>query len=322
MPTTRLGACRCVAPLLFLAAMSAVAQAQTVTVVLLGTGSPEPAIDRFGPGTLVEAGGQHFLFDAGRGVTQRLWQMPVRVGEITRVFLTHLHSDHTVGLADIWLMGWLQTRFGGRSTPLHVYGPAGTATMVRALREAYSVDVRQRSEAGIPDSVVAIEGHDITDGVVLERNGVRVTAFTVDHGNPPIPSLGYRLAFASRSVVISGDTRPSENLIRAAGGVDVLVHEIMAAPPEAQVTPALRRILSSHTSPEEAAAVFARVNPKLAVLTHVSLVAAPERRQALLEMIVSRIRGAYNGRVVIGEDLMTVVVGDTMVIRRRSNDNR
>jgi ribonuclease Z len=291
--------------------------AQNLTVVLLGTGSPEPALDRFGPGTLVEAGGQRFLFDAGRGVTQRLWQLPVRIGGITQVFLTHLHSDHTVGLADIWLMGWLRTRFGGRSAPLQVSGPAGTAGMVKSLRDAYSADVASRTQAGIPDSAAMIEGRDVVEGVVYEGGGTQITAFTVDHGNPPIPAIGYRIEFSGRSVVISGDTRPSENLIRFAKGADVLIHEVMAATPEAQTSPALGRILSSHTSPEQAAAVFARVNPKLVVYTHISLLTAPERRQPLLETIILRTRSAYAGRVVLGEDLMTILVGDTIEVRKR-----
>ena len=323
MSTMSVRAWRCLAGVLALLATPAVAPAQAVTVVLLGTGSPEPALDRFGPGTLMEAGGQHFLFDAGRGVTQRLWQLPFRVGEITHVFLTHLHSDHTVGLADIWLMGWLQTRFGGRNAPLHVFGPIGTAAMVKALRDAYAADVRGRTQqAEIPDSVAMVEGHDIAEGIVLDRGGIRITAFQVDHGTPPISSVGYRVDFHGRSVVISGDTRPSENLIRFAQGTDVLIHEVMASPPDAPRSPALNRILTAHTSPEQAGTVFARVNPKLAVFTHVSLVAAPERRQALLETVIPRTRSVYAGRVVIGEDLMTIAVGDTIDIRRRSNGNR
>ena len=290
--------------------------AQSVTVVLLGTGSPEPAIDRFGPGTLIETGDQRVLVDAGRGVSLRLWQVPVRVGAITQVFLTHLHSDHTVGLADIWLTGWLQTRFGGRSTPLHVYGPPGTAAMVASLRDSYSADVRQRSQAGIPDSSVAIVGHDVAEGTVYEQGGMRVTAFTVDHGSPPIPALGYRIEIGRRSVVISGDTRPSENLIRFAQGVDVLVHEVMVAAPEAQATPGISRIVASHTSPEEAASVFARSNPKLAVYTHVGVISGQARRQALLESILPRTQTAYAGRVVLGEDLMTILVGDSIEVRR------
>ena len=301
---------------LLLALAPALAHAQALKLVLLGTGSPEPATDRFGPGTLIEAGGQHLLFDAGRGVSQRLWQIPLRLGDINDVFLTHLHSDHTVGLADLWLTGWLQSRFGQRANPLRVWGPPGTVALVEGLRDAYAADVRARTVNGIPDSAVAIEAQEIVEGQVYDRAGLRVTAFQVDHGSPPIPSFGYRIDFGGRSIVISGDTRPSDNLIRFARGADVVVHEVMAAFPEAQASAAVSRVLSSHTSPEQAARVFAAVNPKLAVFTHVSLVSVAERRQALLETVLPRTRSIYSGRVVIGEDLMTVSIGDTIEVRR------
>lgn len=306
----------CLAAVLLLSGYSHT-RAQTLTAVLLGTGSPEPAMDRFGPGTLIEAGGQRLLFDAGRGVSQRLWQIPVRLGEITDVFLTHLHSDHVVGLPDIWLTGGLQSMFGRRSSPLRVWGPPGTIALVKGLREAYSADVRVRTAGAVPDSALVIEGRDIEEGVLVDRAGLRVTGFKVDHGNPPLPSFGYRVDFGGRSVVISGDTRPSDNLIRLSRGADVLIHEVMAAFPENSAVPNIARVLSSHTTPEDAARVFSAVNPKLAVYTHVSLAATPERRQSLLETLLPRTRARYPGRVVIGEDLMTILIGDSIEIRRR-----
>jgi ribonuclease Z len=162
---------RCLGFTVLLLAVRAPAPAQTITIVLLGTGSPEPAADRFGPGILVEAGGQRLVFDAGRGVSQRLWQIPARLGEITNVFLTHLHSDHTVGLPDLWLTGWLQFPFGRRASPLRIWGPPGTIALVNGLREAYAADVRARTEAGIPDSAVAIQGNDIEQGVIYDHAG-------------------------------------------------------------------------------------------------------------------------------------------------------
>jgi ribonuclease Z len=312
----------CVASALLLLTLSVPSRAQTITVVLLGTGSPEPAVDRFGPATLVDAGGQRFLIDVGRGVTQRLWQLPLRVGQISNVLVTHLHSDHTVGLPDLWLSGWLQTRFGRRTSPLRVLGPTGTAALVQGVREAYAGDIRARPESTALDSAVAIEGRDIDQGVIHDQGGVRVTAFEVEHGNPPIPAVGYRIDFGGHAVVISGDTKPSANLIGFARGADLVVHEVMAAFPEAQSAPATSRIIASHTSPEQAGHVFAALNPRLAVLTHVSLVAVPERRQALLDSILPWTRRAYAGRVIIGEDLMTIIVGDTIEVRRRSDIQR
>jgi ribonuclease Z len=292
------------------------AAAQSMTVTLLGTGYPEPLLDRFGPGTLIEARSQRFLFDAGRGVAQRIWEMNVPVGDVRHVFLTHLHSDHVVGLPDAWLTGWLRTAFGRRTGPLHVYGPTGTRAMVSALRQAYDVDVRQRTD-GVPDSTAEMIGHDVAEGVVYNRDEVRVTAFTVDHGDPPIAALGYRIETGGRSVTISGDTRKSENLIRHARQTDVLIHEVMAAGPGAQATPAFRRILDTHTSPEDAADVFSRSQPRLAVFTHIGILSTPALRPEILDGLLKRTQALYQGRVVVGEDRMTITVGDSVRVTRR-----
>ena len=122
----------CCLPLL-LTAQSA-QPAQTLRVTLLGTGRPDPVIDRFGPSTLVEAGDERLLFDAGRGASQRLWQLKIPLGQVNALFLTHLHSDHTVGIPDLWLTGWLPTPFGRRVVPLEVWGPTGTRAMMAGLR--------------------------------------------------------------------------------------------------------------------------------------------------------------------------------------------
>jgi len=295
-----------------------VVQSQVLNVTLLGTGGPEPAIDRFGPSVLVEAGPEKLLVDAGRGTTQRLWQLGVRLGDVNALFLTHLHSDHTVGIPDLWLTGWLRTRFGRRNSPLSVWGPKGSEAMMAALKKAYEEDIRQRTEgSALPAEGIALDVHDVGEGVVYQRNGVKVTAFNVDHGAVPMLALGYRIDYAGRSVIISGDTRPSENLIRFATGADVVVHEVMAADSAlSQPAEAVRRVMASHTSPEEAGRVFDRVKPKLAVYTHIGLVTDPSRSGVLLAALIPRTRTSYSGPLEIGEDLMTIGIGDTVAVHR------
>src|SRR5688572_8597957 len=111
--------------------------AQTIRVTLLGTGTPLPSMERFGAATLVEAGGNYFLFDCGRGATQRLWQQKIQIGKVDHLFLTHLHSDHVVGIPDLLLMGLMPAVYGNRKKAFEVWGPAGTGEMMQGLRNAY-----------------------------------------------------------------------------------------------------------------------------------------------------------------------------------------
>lgn len=313
--------------LLLLSTASASAQPPDIRVVLLGTGRPDPTIDRFGPATLVQAGGQNLLFDAGRGASQRLWQLNIPLGKVDAVFLTHLHSDHTVGFPDVWLTGWLPTPFGGRKTPLEVWGPEGTEEMMVGLSKAYQWDIRVRGDGeGLPPAGAEINAHDITEGTVYENDGVKVTAFLVDHGGLLQPAFGYRVDYAGHSVVISGDTRPTENLVRHATGVDVLVHEVAAVRSELLATSPTaaiaRRVLGFHTSPEDAGRIFARVKPKLAVFTHVVLLTTDRTvPRPTGDEVMRRARTTYTGRTVLGEDLMTIDIGDKVEVHRVRSDS-
>jgi ribonuclease Z len=184
-------------------------RAQDLKVTLLGTGSPIPVIDRFGPSTLVEAGPEKLLIDCGRGASLRLWQRHVPLGAVTAVFLTHLHSDHVVGIPDLWLTGWLPPPFGHRTGAFQIWGPTGTKELMANLQKAFAADIQFRIADGIPQLGIAILAHDITQGLVYEKNGVKVTAFEVDHATAK-PAFGYRIDYGGHSVVLSGDTRLSE----------------------------------------------------------------------------------------------------------------
>jgi ribonuclease Z len=301
------------------------AVAQSLRVTLLGTGSPIPSIERFGPSTLVEAGSETLLFDCGRGATLRLWQLQIPLRSVTAVFLTHLHSDHIVGIPDLWLTGWLPPPFGRRTEPLRVWGPTGTKEMLAHLEKAYQADIRIRIEdEKLPPQGVAVLAKDITEGVVYEHNGVKVTAFDVDHGLAIKPALGYRIDYGGRSVVISGDTRFSENLIRFSTGTDVLVHEVAAAKEELLGTSeAARRIIGHHTTQEVAGKVFDRVKPKLAVYTHIVLLTTDLSVSApTIQDLVALTRKTYSGALEVGEDLMTIEVGDKIEVHRFTSPSR
>ncbi len=297
--------------LLFLAAcISPAAFAQEIKVTLLGTGTPAPVMNRFGPSILVEAGGQKFLFDAGRGALQRLTQLKLSWADVNGVFFTHLHSDHVVGFPDLWLTGWLSAQ---REAPLQVWGPKGTKNMVSHLEQAYEFDIRMRlADEHASAAGIVILASDIVEGFVYEKNGVKVTVFDVDHA-PVEPAFGYRIDFAGRSVVLSGDTRFSENLIRHAAGVDVLVHEVIAPATyrRAGVAPELAQtIMAHHTTPEQAGEVFERTKPRLAVYSHIGRPSATEAD------LIPATRKTYAGPLEVGEDLMVIEVGDTVTVRR------
>jgi len=281
---------------------------QNFTVTLLGTGNPRPTITRFGPSILVQAGGQSLLFDCGRGATMRLYQL--KVDQIDGLFLTHLHSDHTVGIPDLWLTGWVM----GRKTPLRVWGPAGTQEMMKHIEEAYAFDIHMRRDVDEkwPAGGVEVQAKDIEQGVVYESAGVKVTAFLVDHG-PVKPAFGYRVDYGGHSVVLSGDTRYSENLIRFAQGTDVLIHEVIDAKAYAALANSYSpeekaRVLAHHTTAEEAGRVFTKVAPKLAVYSHIVPPAAPN--------LVSDTRKTYSGPLEVGEDLMSIEIGKEVRVHR------
>jgi ribonuclease Z len=287
-------------------------------VTLLGTSTPNPLPDRFGPSTLVEAGPEKLVFDCGRGCTIRLWQLKVPLGAV-KLFITHLHSDHTVGIPDLWLTGWLANPYGGRKEPFRVWGPKGTEAMMSHLSEAYAEDIRIRREfnGSISAQQVAVDAKDFSEGTVFEENGVKVTAFRVKHEEIK-DAFGFRVDYKGRSVVLSGDMRPNDNFLKYAQGADVVIHEVGVARPELlEKSPALRRLLATHhTSPEDAGREFAQIKPKLAVYTHYTRLFGDGVPEVTIPEIIARTRTTYSGPLEAGEDLMSISIGESVSVKR------
>jgi len=287
-------------------------------VTLLGTGVPIPRPDRFGPSTLIEAGDHTVLIDAGRGATMRLFQLGVPIGRVEALLLTHFHSDHTVGIPDLWLTGWLSSYFGNRQQPFNVIGPTGTKTLMHHLEAAYAHDIEIRVEdEKLAREHVAITVKEFTeDGVVYQAGDLRVFAFAVDHGEAIKRAYGYRIEYQGRVAVVSGDTRYNANVVRYGAGADLLVHEVAMARPELLGEARIQRIVNHHTSPQEAGRVFAQTRPKLAAFTHLVMLASETVTAPTVEELIAATRETYTGPLEVGEDLMSFEIGESVIMRR------
>ena len=270
------------------------------SVVLLGTGMPRPDPKAQGPATAVVVGSKVFVFDAGPGVERQLAAANLPIDGVTALFITHLHSDHTLGYPDLLFTSWVM----GRKDPLQVFGPRGLSRMTMHLYAAFEEDIKVRVEGlehQTPDGYRA-DVHEITAGLVYNSDDVRVTAIPVPHGNWK-EAYAYRLDTPKRSIVISGDTKPNVELVKAAANVDVLVHEVY---PEARLAPENRPggedwpkyMKEFHTSDRELGTIAAKTNPKLLILYHVVRMGGAD------EEMIGAIRAAgFQGRVVVGRDL-------------------
>ena len=289
--------------------LGGVARAEDMRVTLLGTGTPILNINRFGMSTLVEAGGLKLLFDAGRGAAIRLHQAKVPLRAITAIFITHLHSDHLAGIPDIYATAPLIPPGAARRAPLEIWGPQGIADVARGVELMFTANNRIRlTEKELVPAVTKITTYDIPSdgGAVFQKDGVLVTAFLVEHGQAK-PAYGYRIDYGSHTVVLSGDTTYSPNLIKQAKGVDLLVHCVAIGSRrfEEAASELAQRRYSHLANPEMVGRILNEVRPKQAVLSHISLMSRADIPRPGNDELKSRIGALYGGPFVIGEDLMS-----------------
>jgi ribonuclease BN (tRNA processing enzyme) len=278
-------------------------------LVLLGTaGGPTPKRTRAAPAQALEVDGTVYVVDCGNGVGRQMALAGLPFTGLRHVFLTHHHSDHAADLVTLPLLAWAS----GNESTVTLHGPAPIRRAVRAGLRANAFDVAtRRVEAEFPDLAELLQVHRIRDGgLVLDDGKVRVTAARVDHVGIR-ETYAYRLDVSGWSVVISGDTAPSQGLVRLARGADVLVHEVLLVGPDEVARwlekprdhPLVRHVVESHTSFRDVGRIAREAGVKKLVLSHFVPGDAPVDREAVL----AEIRKTFEGEVVLGQDLMVLV---------------
>jgi len=272
-------------------------------LVLLGTGTPRPLPDRSGPCTAIVVDGTPYLVDVGPGVVRRAQAafdqgvQGLAVTGIERAFVTHLHSDHTVGLPDLIFTPWVV----GRKNVLHLYGPKGIRAMTDHVLAAWREDVEMRTEGMEKKWPLQVEAHEIEPGVAYRDERVTVTAVPIRHGAWK-HAYGYVFQTPDRRIVISGDTSPSPELVAACNRCDILVHETYASRTVAPMPNWSEYRRKYHTSTRELGELAKQAQPGLLILYHVSR-RAPDTDLIPEQLYLDEIREVYSGKVVFGRDL-------------------
>jgi ribonuclease Z len=292
---------------------------EDMKVILLGTGSPRAFYGRAKPAVAVLAGHKVFLVDCGGGVVDQLIKAGVMPQRVSDVLLTHHHYDHNGGFFDVFITSWRthitpEHVFEGRSTPLQVYGPETTKEIIGKMRESFEFDVKLRVSYNLSDEAGArIEYTERNEGVVYEKDGIKITAFEVDH-RPVYPAVAYKFEYNGKSVVISGDTIPVANMLKYSQGVDLLLHEAYNKEwldTLIQQYPAYDKALSNpakyHTTTLEAAEIAKQAGVKHLVLTH--HIPAPAANEDAEEEYILGMRDIYQGPITVGRDLMSFQLG-------------
>jgi ribonuclease BN (tRNA processing enzyme) len=279
----------------------------TTRVVMLGTGTPRPDPSRSGPATAIVVNDTPYLIDFGPGVIRRaaaayqkgIIALGAGAANLTTAFLTHLHSDHTMGYPDLIFTPWLM----GRQEPLTVYGPKGLQAMTENILKAWEVDLDARTQGGHARPLCKVNAHEITPGLIYEDRNVKVTAFPVHHGDA-LDAFGYRIETANRTVVLSGDTAPTQSLIDHCAGCDVLIHEAYPLATFGSVSAAWQEFRRTHhTSSKELADIANIVKPGLLVIYHQSNAGNGPAASDSEQILIEEIKRVYKGRVVCGHDL-------------------
>ncbi len=284
------------------------AQNSKTRLILLGTGGgPRPRKVSSAPAQVIVANGTLYVVDCGNGVARQLAFADLPLPKLRHVFITHHHSDHNADYGNLIWLAWA----AGLRTRVDTWGPPPLETMTKLFFEmnAYDINIRIADEGRTP-LVPLVHVHESSQGgPVMQDENVKVTAALVHHP-PVVPSFGYRFDASDRSIVISGDTTPSDNLIRLAQGADVLVHEALYVPGVDRMlarvpnAPTLRQsIMSHHTTAEDAGRVAQAAGVKTLVLSHL---VPPDDPNISEQMWIDAARVHFRGPVIVGKDLIEI----------------
>lgn len=284
-------------------------------VVMLGTGTPNPVPERSGPCTAIIVGEKAYLVDMGIGcvrqaeVGRRMGIHQLDAKNLDTAFVTHMHSDHTLGFADLIFTPWVLER----NNPLKVYGPTGIKKMAEKLHEAYEMDIDARRNGFEQANMdgCTVEATEISEGVIYEDELVKVEAFLVNH--PPFEAYGYKFTTPDKVIVISGDTTYNENLIKHAMGCDILIHEVYSSEGVKMRSPKWANYHRNvHTSSIELGELANEVNPKKLVLYHQLFFRVKDETGYLISEVdrelemIREIAENYKGEIISAKDMMVI----------------
>lgn len=286
---------------------------QTKTkVVMLGTGTPNPVPSRSGPCVAIVVNENSYIVDSGTGIVrqaEKANQMGISALEARKLktaFITHTHSDHTIGLADLIYTPWVLER----ECPLNIYGPKGIKKMVGHLLSAYEDDINAR-KFGLEkanETGIVVQATEIKEGVIYQDDLITVEAFLVDH--PPFEAYGYKFTTPDKVIVISGDTCYNENLIKHAKGCDILVHEVISTTGVQLRSPTWKKYhLRVHTTSKDLATIASEVNPGKLVFYHQLFMVSPDETGRMVtekereDEMIEEVKSKYKGIVISAKDL-------------------
>ena len=267
---------------------------KTTKIILLGTGTPNALSNRYGSAIAILVNQIPYIFDFGSGIVRRMKEAKIDLKNIVNVFLTHLHTDHTIGYPDLIFTTWVL----GREKPLEVYGPPGLKHMTDQIISAYKEDIRARLDGLEPANTTGfkVKVHEIEPGKIYQDSNIQIDAFPVSHGL--LRAYGYRIQTPDKVIVISGDTAPSTELINYYSNCDILIHEVYSADKYNQLSPAWKKYHKAmHTSTFELGEIASKVKPQLLILYHQLFWGKSD------EELVNEIKTKYDGLIISGKDL-------------------